>query len=107
MPVASVQDEVVLEDQRRDPQVVNGNRPTLTAKVAEERGVMVGRLLVCEERRHARLGEEHAQDALVLRPSPAQREAGPQLGHDHEGDKDSFGVPTSSTARASPRHRSV
>lgn len=92
VPVSRAQDEVVLEGERRDPEVMHGNRLPPTAKVAKERGVVVGRLLVREECGHARLGQKRAEDALVLAPAASESEAGPKLRYDHEGEEHRFGV---------------
>ena len=90
--VSGAQHEVVLENQRRDPQVMDGNRLAPPAKVTEESSVVMGGLLVGEESGHAGLGQERAEDALVLGATLSQREAGPKLGDDDEGKEDSFGV---------------
>ncbi len=86
--IPRAQCEVVLEHESRYPEVVDRDRGSLTAKLAEEGGVVVSRLLVREERCDAGLPEERPQGPLVLGATPAEREAGPQLGDDHEGQED-------------------
>jgi len=41
LPVARAEDDVVLEDEGRDPDVVRRNRRSLVAELAEGRGVVV------------------------------------------------------------------
>jgi len=99
--VSCAQREVMLEDQRCDPEIMDGNGLSPTAKIVKQSRVMVGGLLIGEERRHAGLREEGAEHAFVLGATSSQRESGPQLRDDHEGQEDGFGV---SDQLDNPRH---
>jgi hypothetical protein len=90
--VACAQGQLVLEDQRCDPEIMDENGLSLAAKVAKQGGVMTGGLLVREQRRHAGLREEPVQHAFVLGAASSRRESGSQLGEDHEGQEHGFGV---------------
>ena len=74
MLVSRVQRKIVLQDERRQPHVVRRNRRALFPELAEEGGVLVGRLVVGEEHEYAVLQEEPSQYPLVLRlATPLQR----------------------------------
>src|SRR5216684_3256820 len=79
MLVSRVQRQIVLQDERCQPQVVRRNRRALFPELAEEGSVLVGRLVVREEHEHTILQEEAPQYPLVLRLATSVGEAGAKL----------------------------
>ena len=77
--VACVQNEVVVQHERGDPHVVGRNRRSLLPKLAEDRRVVVGRLVVREQYSYAVFQEESPEHALVLCLAPPMRKAGSKL----------------------------
>jgi len=84
MPIARVQNEAMLENNRRDPDVVRRNQRSLHAKLPINVRVMVRRLIVGEENFDAHREEKMPQRSLVLHLTSSADEAGPKLGNDDE-----------------------
>ena len=85
--VACVQDEIVLKNQRRQPDVVCGNRRSLFPQLQKESGIVMRRLVVSEEDVHGVFQEEASQRPLVLRLPAAMDEARSKLAeHDERHD---------------------
>jgi hypothetical protein len=89
--VAGAEQEVVLEDEGGDPQVVGGNGRSLAPELAEDRGVVMGRLFVGENDANAGLHQETPQRAFVLGAAFAEREASAQLRQYDEREEDGVG----------------
>ena len=86
--VSCMQGKIVLQDKRRQPHVVRWNRGALFPELAEERCVMVGRLVVGEEHVHSLFEEESAECSLVLGLPTAVSKPGPKLAEHHERQHD-------------------
>jgi hypothetical protein len=69
MFVSRMKNEIVLHSERRDPNVIRGNRCSLLSKLPREVGVVVGRLVVGKEDFNASLQKELSQNQLVLGPT--------------------------------------
>src|SRR5450759_723471 len=89
--VSSVQRQIVLQHQRRQPHVVGRNRRALFAELAEQRRVMMRRLVVGKEHAHAVLHEEVPEYPLVLGLPLAVSEASPKLTNHDERQRNGFG----------------
>ena len=92
MAVAGEEDQAVLDDQGSDPEVVGGDGCAGAAKLGEDVGVDVGRLLVGQQDRHAIGLEELGENGLVGFGPAAVAETGPQLGQHDDGNEDLAGA---------------
>src|SRR5262245_26738467 len=82
MAIARAERQIVLQDERRDPEIVRGDGGTLSAKLRERRGVVVGGLLVCEQDLDVVLHQKAPEKSLVLSLSYPCGEPCPQLADD-------------------------
>lgn len=78
--VSAEQDEVVLQDDRGNPQVIGGNRSSGLSQFGEEIGIDVYRRLVGKQNGHPIGSEESAEDVLVFPRLAAAAKAGAKLG---------------------------
>jgi len=86
--VSCVQRQIVLQYKRRQPHVVGGNRGALFPELAENRRVMMGRLVVGEKHAHALFQEKPPKCSLVLGlPTPVSK-AGSKLAEHHKRQHD-------------------
>ena len=84
MPVAGKKQEIVLDGERRDPDVVDRNRCPLQTKLREyTREVMRG-FFVGEQHAHALGVQEDSQRLLVLSGKRPAKEPRPQLGQNNK-----------------------
>src|SRR5205807_8270926 len=67
MPVPRVQQEIVLKNQCRQPDVVGGNRGSLFPELQKHDGTVMRRLVIGEEDFHIVLQEEASQRSFILR----------------------------------------
>lgn len=84
VPIACVQGQPVLQDEGSDPDVVGRDGGALPAELTIHRGVLLGRLIVGEERVDLGLGEKQTQDPLVFGSALAHGKTSPKLGQDNE-----------------------
>ena len=91
MFVSRMQGQIVLQDERRQPHVIRGNRRTLLPELAKDGCVVVSRLIVCKEDTHAVFQEETSQDSFVFGLPTTMREAGPKLADHDEWQQDRLG----------------
>ena len=89
--VPCMQDEVVLQHKSGQPDVVRWNRRALFAELAEDRRVVVSRLVVGEDDAYAILQQKPPEYALVLSLPTAVCEARPKLANDNERQQNGFG----------------
>jgi hypothetical protein len=88
--VARAQSEIVLHHQRRDPQIVDGDRCPLLPQLAVQTRVLPSRRIGEIEDSYSRLGEEAKQRSLVLSALLAQRETGAELTEHDDGKMDAL-----------------
>lgn len=88
MRIASVEGEVVLEAERRDPHVIHGDWCPLTAELVEDGGVVDCGLQVGAEDRDAGSDEKLHEDLFVFRTAGAACEADAQFADDRERQED-------------------
>ena len=75
MAIAREEHEIVLQDERRDPEVVGRYRSALSSKLPVDGGMVMRGLIVGEQDQDPVLAEEGPQHAFIFRASPAQAEA--------------------------------
>src|ERR1043166_514730 len=92
MPVAGMQNQVMLQDERGDPDVVGWDRRSLDSKLLIKIRVVMGRLVIGEEDFDSHGEEEVPQRSLVLRLLPSADKAGPELGDYDERQDDELRV---------------
>lgn len=79
MAVTRIEEEIVLGDRRRNPEVVGGKGSTLPAQLAEKPGIVVSGLLIGVQDFNPGRVEKAGQDTFVLlRPATAQK-PGPEF----------------------------
>jgi hypothetical protein len=84
MLVACQKRKLVLDDQRGDPEIVGGNRRSLTAQLGEQSRVMMGGLFVRQQQAHPGGIQEPGEQPLILPRSCARLKTGPELSQDHK-----------------------
>ncbi|SRR6266545_715529 len=89
--VSCVQGKVVLQHKSGQPYIVRRNRRALFAELAEDRRVVVSRLVVGEDDTHTVLQQKPPKYALVLGLSTAMCEACPKLADYDERQHDGLG----------------
>jgi len=82
--VTCMQGKVVLQYNSREPHVIRRNRCSLLPELAEDRCVMVGRLIVGEEYSHTFLQEKPPKRSFVLNLPTPKGKAGSKLAEHHE-----------------------
>lgn len=92
MVVVRTDDELVFDRDRSDPDVVRGNRRSLSSELSVELGVVARRHLGGEDHVHAGHGQEALKYAFIFISTVADGEASPKLRDDHERNDDEVGV---------------
>ncbi len=77
--VTCVQGQIMLQDECGQPHVIRRNGRSLRAKLAEDGGIVMGGLVVSEERVHTLFQEETSQGPFVLSLPAPVGEAGPEF----------------------------
>src|SRR5688572_26345756 len=80
MIVARVEDEIVLEALRGDPDVMVGDRRALAAQMSVHLRVVSGRFGIGKENADGGLGEEGVERGFVLARTRAEDESAMELG---------------------------
>lgn len=87
--------KLVLNDERRDPEIVRRNGSALPAQLLEQPRVVMGGVLVGEEYVNAAAGKEPDKSGLVLPGSRPAGKSGTYLAEDDERHQDLVGSPES------------
>jgi len=90
IPIAGVKNQIVLENQSRDPHIVYRHRRSLFPKLTIEGRVVMCRLVVSEDYLHSVFPQEVSKRALVLWLPGSVSESGAKLREDHKGQNDEF-----------------
>jgi hypothetical protein len=79
VPVAGVEPQVVLQDERGDPEVVRRNRGSLHLELAKDRGIALRGAVIRVEHADAVFHEEAPEDAFVVCHPASHPETGSKL----------------------------
>ena len=91
MPIGSAEDQVVLDDQGRDPEVVRRNGRALPAELEMELGIVVRRPFIGQEDGNPGTAQEPLQVGGIGRFPISGRKAGAKLAQYDEGDENGAG----------------
>src|SRR5436190_9127179 len=88
--VSGQQQQVMLQDQRGNPYIVNGDGRCLSAQLCSNRGEKVRGLLIREQQPNARRIQEPNKHPLILASPAALLKSRPQLSQNDEGEINPF-----------------
>ncbi len=91
MRVAGTQDERMLQDEGRDPNIVGRDGSALLPQLTVNRAVMMRSLFVSIEHTNAGLQQKTAQDSLVARSLTSDGKSSAQFSQHDEGQPDFIG----------------
>ena len=92
VPVPGMKREIVLQNKRREPDIVGWNRRALLSQLPENRRVVMRRLVIGKKHSNAVFQKEPSESSLVLHLPTPERKARPKFGDHDKRQEDSLGL---------------